>query len=132
MKTILLSIDRNEARARAQAKTVIDLFDTDDIEVELFHVFESNPEAATAQQLGSVRRAQELLHDADVETVVNSDSGDPSDAILRRADEIDARAICIAGRKRSPAGKLVFGSTTQDVILQTERSVLVCNPNEDV
>ena len=132
MKPILLSIDRNESRARAQATTVVDLFDTDDIEVELFHVFESNPEGATAQQLGSIRRAQEILDDAGIETVINSESGDPTDNILNRAGEIDARSICIAGRKRSPAGKLVFGSITQDVILQTERSILICNPNEEL
>jgi len=132
MKTILLSIDRNEARARAQAETVVDLFETDSIEVVLFHVFESNPEGATAQQLGSIRRAREILDEADIETVINSDSGDPAENILRYADEIDARAICIAGRKRSPAGKLVFGSITQDVVLETERSVLICNPTEDL
>ena len=131
MNTILLSVDRNESRAQIQANTVVDLFDTDDIEVELFHVFESNPEGATAQQLGSIRRAREILEDAGIETVINSDSGDPADNVLRRADEIDAKAICIAARKRSPAGKFVFGSVTQDVILKTDRSVLICDSDEE-
>jgi nucleotide-binding universal stress UspA family protein len=132
MKTILLSIDRNESRARIQANTVVDLFDTDNIEVELFHVFESNPEGASVQQLGSIRRAREILNEAGIETVINSDSGDPADNVLRRADEIDARAICIAARKRSPTGKFVFGSVTQDVILKTDRSVLICDSDEEL
>lgn len=132
MATVLLAIDQNESRARAQAEEVVDLLDTDDLTVELLHVFEENPEGASAQQLGSIRRAREALEEANVETQIRSDSGNAADGILDRADEIDAAAICLAGRKRSPAGKLVFGSVTQDVILNTERSVLVCNPSEDV
>jgi nucleotide-binding universal stress UspA family protein len=35
--------------------------------------------------------------------------------------------ICVAGRKRTPTGKVLFGSVTQAVILDTERPVLVCS-----
>nr|WP_276414161.1 universal stress protein [Halomicroarcula sp. XH51] len=39
--------------------------------------------------------------------------------------------IVLAGRKRSPAGKALFGSVTQDVILGTDRSVLVVSSERD-
>lgn len=132
MTRVLLSIDEDESRAKSQAETVLDLLETNDLSVDLLHVFEENPEGATAQQLGSIRRAKELLEDEDVEVRIQGEGGNPAQQITDHADDIDADAICIAGRKRSPTGKVVFGSVTQDVILNTGRSVLVCSPNEDM
>lgn len=45
--------------------------------------------------------------------------------ILSLADEIDADLIVMGGRKQSPTSKLLFGSVTQNVILQTDRPVTV-------
>lgn len=50
--------------------------------------------------------------------------GSPVDSILEVADEIDARYLVIGGRKRSPAGKVVFGSVTQSVLLDAKRPVV--------
>jgi nucleotide-binding universal stress UspA family protein len=50
--------------------------------------------------------------------------GDPASEVLRHARETDARYIVVGGRKRSPVGKAVFGSVTQEVILNTDRPVL--------
>ncbi|MXR50459.1 universal stress protein [Halovenus sp. WSH3] len=132
MTRVLLSIDEDESRAKSQAETVLDLLETDDLSVDLLHVFEENPEGATAQQMGSIRRAKEILEEAGVDVTVQGEGGDPAQQIVAHADDIDADAICISGRKRSPTGKVVFGSVTQDVILNTERSVLVCSPNEEM
>lgn len=127
MKQVLLALDTEETRASAQAETVIDLFDTEDIQAHLLHVFEDNPEGASVGQLAAVRRAKERLEAAGIETVLVEESGDPIETVIQCADDLDADAICIAGRKRSPAGKLMFGSVSQSVILNTERPVLVCN-----
>jgi nucleotide-binding universal stress UspA family protein len=130
MTRVLLSIDEDESRAKSQAETVTDLLDTDDLSADLLHVFEENPEGATAQQLGSIRRAKELLEDAGVDVTIQGEGGSPAELIIDHAEEIDADAICIAGRNRSPTGKVVFGSVTQDVILNTDRSILVCSPDD--
>lgn len=50
--------------------------------------------------------------------------GDPADGILDVAGELDARYVVVGGRRRSPVGKAVFGSTTQTVVLESERPVL--------
>jgi len=47
-------------------------------------------------------------------------------AIVEAAQEHDVDVIFLAGRKRSPAGKVLFGSVTQGVALSTERPVQIC------
>ncbi|WIV65919.1 universal stress protein [Natrialbaceae archaeon AArc-T1-2] len=51
--------------------------------------------------------------------------GDPDERIVRYAREQDARYTVIGGRKRSPIGKAVFGSTAQSVLMSSDQSVLV-------
>ncbi len=50
--------------------------------------------------------------------------GRPADEILTTADEVDARYVVLGGRRRSPAGKALFGSTTQRVLLDADRPVV--------
>lgn len=50
--------------------------------------------------------------------------GPPASELLRYAREHDARYIVIGGRKRSPVGKAVFRSITQEILLNTDRPVL--------
>lgn len=126
MYEILLPVDLNEERALSQAKTISDLpRAADEIRVALFHVFTDNAEGASVNQLGSVREVQDRLEGAGVEVTLAEQSGDPAAEILNHADETDVDLICLAGRKRTPAGKVLFGSVTQSVILGTEKPVLV-------
>ncbi len=50
--------------------------------------------------------------------------GDPADEISDYADSNDARYLVIAGRKRSPVGKALFGSTVQSLMLNSETPVV--------
>lgn len=130
MKNILLGIDQNVNRAATQAETVIDLFDADDTRAYLLHDFVDNPEGASVTQVDAVKRAQERLKDAGVAVELREGSGDPATSIIETADELDADAICVAGRNRTPAGKVLFGSVTQSVVLTTDRPVLICSDTE--
>lgn len=51
--------------------------------------------------------------------------GDPVKEVLDEAKRCDARYVVIGGRKRSSVGKAVFGSSTQSILLQADRPVLV-------
>lgn len=132
MKHVLLAIDESTDRAIAQAETVRDLFDRENTAAHLFHDFTDNPMGASVMQVGSVRRAAEILEDAGMEVDYHEASGDPTETIIETAEELNADAIIIAGRKRSPAGKAIFGSVSQEIILETGRPVLVCSPEGDV
>ncbi|RQG89967.1 universal stress protein [Natrarchaeobius halalkaliphilus] len=48
---------------------------------------------------------------------------DPAEGIITVAAEIGADQIVMSGRKRTPAGKVLFGSVTQSVLLNAETSV---------
>lgn len=126
MYEVLLAIDDSTDRASALARAVADLpADADDVHVTLFHVYTGdNPEGASVAQLAAARRAAEILEDAGVEAALDESSGDPADEILAAADRRDADLVVVAGRRRSPAGKAIFGSTSQAVLLRSERPVL--------
>ncbi|QLD88098.1 universal stress protein [Natronomonas salina] len=50
--------------------------------------------------------------------------GDPVDSIIDVARDVEAEYIVVGGRKRSPAGKALFGSTAQSVLLESDRPVV--------
>ncbi|MUW15778.1 universal stress protein [Halorubrum sp. CBA1125] len=127
MYDVLVGIDSGDnRRAVAQAEVVADLpAAVEEVTAHLCHVFRDNPEGASVSQMAAVRRAREALEDAGVAYVHYEASGDPSDELLAAADEVDADAICVSGRERSPAGKAVFGSVSQDVVLRADIPVFV-------
>lgn len=50
--------------------------------------------------------------------------GDVSEEILSVADDLDPRYLVIGGRRRSPTGKALFGSTTQRILLNADCPVV--------
>ena len=50
---------------------------------------------------------------------------DTADALLDLAEEVDASLLVIGSRRRRPIGKLVLGSTVQQVLLKSLIPVLV-------
>jgi len=55
--------------------------------------------------------------------------GDPADEVINYAESNGARYLVIAGRKRSPVGKALFGSIVQSVMLDSDVPVVSLRTN---
>lgn len=60
----------------------------------------------------------------DFETRLLVRGKEAAEDIIDFADEVNASMIIIGVRKRRPAGKMLFGSVAQDIILHTSKPVV--------
>lgn len=126
MYEVLLGVDDEPERAERAARAVANLpGDAADLRVTVFHCFQDNPSGASAIQIAGVRAAVDRLEEAGVDPEIRESSGDPADEILDLATDLDVDLVVVGGRERSPAGKALFGSVTQQVILNADRPVMV-------
>lgn len=126
MYTIVVGVDDVETHGTQLAEQVTALpGDPEEFDVHVVHSFKDNPSGASATQVGSVRRFVETLDRSGIDATVHEDSGEPGEAIRSLTRTVDADMILVGGRKRSPAGKALFGSVTQDIILNADRPVTV-------
>lgn len=132
MYDVLVCVDEDEDRATRQVETVVSMpFEAEKLNVSVLHVFEDNPSGASVSQVGSVRRVREHLEDVGIDVELLETSGDPTLEIVEAAEEHEVDLVVLAGRKRSATGKLLFGSVTQEVLLDLARPVLVCGSEEE-
>lgn len=134
MHRILMPVDHSEERARSQVNYVKTLPNASDaVEVKLLHVFDdedsldpSNDESARdPDTIPSVAQTKTALEESDIDYEVLKDRHDVVTAIVDQATEHDVDAIVLGGRKRSPAGKVLFGSITMSVLRNTAIPVVV-------
>ncbi|MFC7009898.1 universal stress protein [Halalkalicoccus salilacus] len=149
MYRVLLPVDRNESRARAQVEAVLDLPVTASaLTVDVVHVhkdvsttdaewaaggsFSETFAEEMAEEVrnidripSSVETAVDLLESSNLEFVVHERSGEPAKEILELAAELDSNAIVLGVSRRSPVGKVLFGSVVQAVIIDSDRPVTV-------
>jgi nucleotide-binding universal stress UspA family protein len=131
MYNVVIGVDNDEDRAMACARSVGTLpGDGSDVHVTILHSFTDNPSGASATQIHSVREVSDYFDEQGIDYDVTESSGDPAEVIIETADELDADLIVLSGRKRSPAGKALFGSVTQAVILNADRPVMVAGDVE--
>lgn len=127
MYEVLLPVDDNTERAVSQARSVTDLPLEGDVHATVLHVFTGdNPSGASVSQVGAARRARDHLEDHGVAVTLEESSGHPADEVLDAAADLDVDLITVAGRRRSPAGKALMGSVSQEVLLGADRPVLFC------
>ena len=155
LDTVLLAVDTDEAdeaddaEIKRLAETAIDIAGPAEATVVLAHVFsEAAYEAAreklhfdpdsevtpsvVAERTVTIREASEMLADAGVDITVearlrNGDS--EGDRIAELADDVEADLVIVGGRGRTPAGKAVFGSTAQTVLLAADCPVTYVRSN---
>lgn len=81
--------------------------------------------AAKGAQQFAANVANEVLGDVDVDTQPIGRLGDVEEKVLSVADEFDCDHLFVAGRRRSPTGKAIFGDITQSLILNFNGPVTV-------
>lgn len=135
---VLLPVDLDEERATAAAETVtaipnaaesvhvtvLNVQQEVDVRGEGGHVHSSawyDPEDFPP----SVAEAVDVLENAGIDVEKRRAHGDPAEVIIEMAHDIGADRIVMAGRKRTPVGKVLFGSVTQSVLLTAETPVTV-------
>jgi nucleotide-binding universal stress UspA family protein len=140
---VLLPVRNHTNWANAVADVVADVEDSDETVVTVLYAFDEADRRSTAENLDldpSATDVDELAaRKSGVSAAVNnlSSSGfeyrirgytyddDPADTILQGAIAENADRIYMYSRKRSPAGKAVFGSSLQRVLLNSTVPVVV-------
>ena len=135
IENLLLAVGpTDDQRIEPLARTATDIAGPADATVTLAHVFTREEYEDIADNLGfeegdevtadvvarrhaTVRDLEDHLSDAGVDYDVRGHVGEHGESIVALADDVDADIAVVGGRKRSPAGKAVFGSTAQTVLL---------------
>jgi nucleotide-binding universal stress UspA family protein len=137
MYRVLLPVDEQTDRAMQGAEAATSLPGAgESLEVVVLNVFEefevSGEAPVDSEEVwdetsfpDSAQAVEDHLESAGVSVTMRREHGDPAEQIVEVAEEIDADAIVMSGRSRSPTGKALFGSVTQSVLLSAERPVMV-------
>lgn len=133
IQTVLLAVGRDDdARMKRMVEAAVDLAASADATVVVAHAFPTQADVDEAlgqlditggspgdvtRRLESVRVARSELEAAGVNFEIRGLVGDPGSTISDLAGEVGADRVIVGGRKRSPTGKAVFGSTAQEILL---------------
>ena len=143
MYRVLVAIDEDRTRAEQVADAVATLAQAvEEFEAIIVHVFQEinvPPQVAIHQptddyeeMLDELREAPPTIQqvverleptNADIEVIVTE--GNPAEQIIELSEEENVDGVFISGRKHSPTGKVLFGSVTQSVLLNTDIPVTV-------
>jgi nucleotide-binding universal stress UspA family protein len=90
---------------------------------------EAYADPAFAQE-GQLHDVEERLNDCGVEFELSQPVGvDTADQLLKAMERSDAELLVIGIRHRSPVGKLLLGSVSQQLLLECPKPVLAVKPD---
>jgi len=134
--TILLAVgSSDEKRAEALVEAVADVAGPTGATVVLAHVFDEDEFGTLRDRLkdrpdedpleadqvarrnATVRALVDGFEAVGIKPEIRGAVGPRADTVVELADEYGADRVVIGGRERSPAGKAIFGSTAQDILL---------------
>ena len=145
MYRVVLPIDGNENRAKRATAVMKSLPGVNrEAVVHLLNVFESidarddsGGPGLDAEELyerskppKTVHEVESTLQEADFDVKVHRRLGKPAEEIIDFVKEFDADHVVIAGRSRSPVGKIIFGSVAQQVLLDAPVPVTLAPSNK--
>jgi nucleotide-binding universal stress UspA family protein len=142
---VLLPVDTDEDRAVATAEAVTTLPDAaESVQVTILNVepkvdYPSGDGGRVDSEVwydeerfpASVEKAVAVLENAGISVEKQRKHGDPEEAIVEAVDEFDADWVVMAGRRRTPVGKVLFGSVTQSVLLHATVPVTVVSAKDE-
>ena len=112
----------------AEAARLAEAFDDElhVIYVQTYDSLDGAEEDATDETIKqrAAATAEAAAEGVDLPTVAVGRIGEPAAEVLEYAGTVGTRYIVIGGQKRSPVGKALFGSTTQQILLGAELPVL--------
>lgn len=124
MYHVVMGVGPGDEQAAAKAAAVTDLpHAPETVRVTVVHASEDPSFDPTT--VPAVAATLDRLETAGVEASAVAVDETPTDAVLETADRVDADVLCVGGRRRSPAGKLQLKTGAQQVILGTDRPVVV-------
>ncbi|WP_254531583.1 universal stress protein [Natrinema gelatinilyticum] len=149
LETVLLAVGPSDAdRSGELAEAALEIATPADATVVLAHVFTSDEYNAVLDRLEFDRTVGEIDPDAvaarhstihelrdvfvqhDVEYEIRGAVGDHGSSIVDLATSTGADRVIVGGRRRSPTGKAVFGSTAQEVLLSAPCPVTFVRSDE--
>jgi len=128
MYEILLPVDDNTDRAAAQARYVLGLpGESDELSVTVAHAYQddSTGEDSFDEESPGVIEATDILSAADIAIDQRELYVPVAGSIVEMSDDLEVDEVVLCGRKRSPAGKALFGSVTQSVALESAVPVTI-------
>lgn len=143
MADILIPVEEEDIQINNTKSTVLGLpFNSEATNLHILNVFEEfEVESAQWSTINSeefydkefpqsIANLADEFDDNGYSVELHRRHGDPVDTIIQLSNEINADMIIVGGRKRSPVGKVLFGSVAQSVVLQTDIPVLIAGNKE--
>ncbi|MXR51911.1 universal stress protein [Halovenus sp. WSH3] len=132
LETVLVAVDEGDTdRLDALATTAVDIAGPAAATVELVRVFSETayddaeagldrPEPTptqVAQESGALEPLERAVNEAGLSYRIHGCLSDATHGVVSLTENLSADLVLVGGSRRSPSGKVVFGSTAQELMV---------------